>query len=290
MIEVVAADRARLFGIAYRMLGSVTEAEDVVQEGFARLTAATDVRDPAAWLTRVVTNLAIDRLRSAQRQRETYVGPWLPEPLLTEDHDPADVVGTAESLTLAFLVVLERLSPLQRAVFLLHDVFGYRHDEVAGMLDRTPAAVRQLASRARAQLADHRTEVAAPAPPGEAITRAFLAACEGGDLGQLLDLLAPDVVLTSDGGGVVSAARRPLLGADAVARFLVGLTRLGRGGDWEVRGTEVNAEPAIVVGRAGSVEGVFVLHLADDLVAAIHVVRNPRKLDAVRRGLARPPT
>lgn len=288
MTEVVEAHRARLFGIAYRMLGSVTEAEDVVQDAFARFTAATGVEEPAAWLTRVVTNLSIDRLRSARHQRETYVGPWLPEPLLTEDHDPADVVGTAESLTLAFLVVLERLSPLQRAVFLLHDVFGYRHDEVAGMLDRTPAAVRQLASRARSQLADRHADPAAPAPLGNAITAAFLAACEGGDLGALMELLAPDVVLTSDGGGVVSAARRPLVGVDAVGRFLLGLTRIGRGDDWEVRPTEVNGEPGLVVGRGGSVEGVFVLHVADERIAAIHVVRNPDKLAGLRRALSGP--
>lgn len=284
--QVAEEERPRLFGIAYRMLGTVAEAEDAVQEGYTRLAAAADVDEPAAWLTRVVTNVCIDRLRSAQRQRETYVGPWLPEPLLTEDHDPADVVGTAESLTLAFLVVLDRLSPLQRAIFLLHDVFGYTHEEIAGMLDRSPAAVRKHASRARAQLAEGRTRPAPGATEGPAVTRAFLAACQGGDLQQLMDLLAPDVVLTTDGGGAVTAARHPVLGAARVAQFMLGLARLGRQqGGWTTRPAEVNGGPGLVALHDGNVDSVFALDIEDGRVIAVHVVRNPDKLAAARRRL-----
>lgn len=282
-------ERPRLFGIAYRMLGSVTEAEDAVQEAFTRLAATDGVDEPAAWLTRVVTNVCIDRLRSAQRQRETYVGPWLPEPLVTEDHDPADLVGTAESLTLAFLVVLERLSPLQRAVFLLHDVFGYTHVEVASMLDRSPAAVRKQASRARAQLTGGTVRSASPPDEGMAVTRAFLAACEGGDLQVLMDLLAPEVVLTSDGGGAVTAARRPVRGADRVAAFVLGLARMGnRESGWETHPSHVNGGPGVLVTHDGTVDSVFALTVEDGRVVSVQVVRNPAKLAAAQRGVGGP--
>lgn len=283
------AQRPRLFGLAYRMLGSVAEAEDAVQEGYVRLAGTPDVEDPPAWLTRVVANVCVDRLRSAQRQRETYVGPWLPEPLVTEDHDPADVVGTAESLTLAFLVVLERLSPLQRAVFLLHDVFGYSHVEVAAMLDRSPAAVRQHASRARSQLAEGAPRHETDARRRAEVTAAFLAACEGDDLERLVGLLAPEVTFTSDGGGVVSAARHPVVGADRVARLLQGLVRQGQRDGWHVQVTEVNGQPAVAAGPDGKVDTVLALHVHDGRVAAIHGVRNPAKLAAVRRRLGAPP-
>lgn len=286
MTEALEQDHGRLFGIAYRMLGSVAEAEDAVQEAHARLAATSDVDEPAAWLTRVVTNVCIDRLRSAQRRRETYVGPWLPEPLLLDDVDPADVVGTAESLTLAFLVVLDRLSPVQRAVVLLHDVFGYPHEEVARMLDRTPAAVRKQASRARAALAEARPPVPDDPDRGNAVTEAFLAACAGGDLRPVLDLLAPDVVMTSDGGGRVSSARHPVEGAERVARFMLGLARQGQRDGWEVTVATVNGGPGFLAGRDGAVEAVFAVHVVAGRVAALHVVRNPDKLAALggRRG------
>ncbi len=282
-------ERRRLFGLAYRMLGSVVDAEDAVQEGFARLAAADDVADPAAWLTTVITNICIDRLRSAQHQRETYVGPWLPEPLLTDDHDPADVVDMAESLTLAFLVVLERLSPVERAVFLLHDVFGHPHADVAAMLGRSPAAVRKLASRARGHLDEDRVRFEPDAARRARITEAFLAACDGDDLDGLLELLAPDVVFTSDGGGVVSASRKPVHGAARVARFALGLARQGRTGGWTVALVEVNGQPGIVGMRDGGVETVLALRIRDGRIAEIHGVRNPAKLAAVRRRLSTMP-
>lgn len=286
MNDDIDAERPRLFGLAYRMLGTVAEAEDAVQEGFARLAAASDVDEPAAWLTTVVTNICIDRLRSARHQRETYVGPWLPEPLLTDDRDPGDVVDMAESLTLAFLVVLERLSPVERAVFLLHDVFGHPHEEVARMLGRSHGAVRKLASRARAHLADREVRYEQDADRRAEVTGAFLAACDGADLDGLLDLLAPDVVFTSDGGGVVSASRRPVQGADRVARFVLGIARMSRTEGWGVVPVEVNGQPGIVGVRDGQVDTVLALHVSKGRVVEIHGIRNPAKLAAVRRQLS----
>lgn len=281
--ELVEADRGRLFGIAYRMLGSVTEAEDAVQEAFARLTATDGVADPPAWLTRVVTNVAIDRLRSAQRRRETYVGPWLPEPLLTEDLDPSDVAEAADTLTLAFLTVLERLSPAERAVFLLHDVFGHPHDEIARMLDRSPAAVRKLASRARQRLGEERPRYERDPARQRAVAEAFLAACAGEDLGRLMEVLAPDVVFTADGGGVVSAARRPVHGADRVARMFLGLVRQSHtDGEWAFDLTQVNGQPAVRVDHGGEVNTVFALRVLDGRIMAVDAIRNPAKLASMR--------
>lgn len=286
MRRLVEEHEGRLFGVAYRMLGSVTEAEDAVQEAFTRLAAADDVADPPAWLTTVVTRLCIDRLRSAQHRRETYVGPWLPEPLLTDDRDPSTVAETADSLTLAFLTVLERLSPAERAVFLLHDVFGYGHEEIAAMLDRSHAAVRQLASRARRRLAEDRPRYEADAARRRAVADAFLEAAAGADLDRLMELLAPDVVFTGDGGGVAAAARHPVEGADRVARFVLGLFRLAGKGPWELHRVEVNGEPGIVGVHAGELDTVVALHVADGRVVGLHGVRNPEKLAAARRQLA----
>ena len=283
MKELVQEHGGRLFGIAYRMLGSVTEAEDAVQEGFARLAAADGVDDPAGWLTTVVTRLCIDRLRSAQRRRETYVGPWLPEPLLTDDRDPSELAETADSLTLAFLTVLERLSPSERVVFLLHDVFGYPHDQIARMLDRSPAAVRKLASRARTRLGDDLPRYEHDATRRREVTEAFIDAATGADLGRLMGLLAPDVVFTSDGGGVVSTARRPLHGADPVARFLLGIARQAEDAGWALTVVEINGDPGLVVTYHGKVDTVMTLHLRGGHIEAIHAVRNPDKLRAVAR-------
>jgi RNA polymerase sigma-70 factor (ECF subfamily) len=277
--EVVLANRGRLFGIAYRMLGEVGAAEDVVQEALLRWSQRTEqVDDPAAWLTTVTSRLCLDRLRSARRRRETYVGPWLPEPVATDAADPADTAATADSLSLAFLVVLERLSPLERAAFLLHDVFGYTHAEVAAMLDRTPAAVRQVASRARAHLAERRPRFEADAARRDAVAQAFASAVDGADLDGLLAVVAPDVTFTADGGGVVAASRHPQHGADRVAQVVLQLARLRPPGLTLVM-REVNGEPAVVARWAdGTVDSVWVLHVLDDRVAAIDVVRNPDKL------------
>jgi RNA polymerase sigma-70 factor (ECF subfamily) len=285
--RVIAEQRTRLFAIAYRMLGEVGEAEDAVQETFLRWSQAdrAAIANPAGWLTTVVSRVCLDRLKSAQRQRETYVGPWLPEPLATDDMDPADMAGTADSLNLAFLVVLEQLSPVERAVFLLHDVFGYRHDEIAAMLDRSPAAVRQAASRARTHLADRRPRYERDAQQRDAVARAFADAVMGADLDALIAVLAPDVSFVADGGGVVAASRHPQRGASRVAQVILSLARL-RPPDWTFATRELNGEAGIVVHLPdGTIDSAWILHTVDGRVARVDVLRNPAKLAglAVRR-------
>jgi RNA polymerase sigma-70 factor (ECF subfamily) len=278
--DVVAATQGRLFGIAYRMLGEVGEAEDAVQEAFLRWTQAdqAEIDNPAGWLTTVTSRICLDRLKSAQRRRETYVGPWLPEPLATDDVDPADVAGTADSLNLAFLVVLEQLSPVERAVFLLHDVFGYRHDEIAAMLDRSPAAVRQAASRARAHLAERRPRYERDVQRRNDVALAFMNAVAGADLDALIALLAPDVTFVADGGGVVAAARHPQHGAERVAQIITALARL-RPPDWTFSVRQLNGETGICVHRAdGAIDSAWILHAVDGRITGIDVLRNPRKL------------
>lgn len=280
--ELVPEQRGRLFGLAYRMLGEVGEAEDAVQEAFLRWSQAEHdtITNPAGWLTTVVTRICIDRLKSAQRRRETYVGPWLPEPLATDDADPAHLAGTADSLDLAFLVVLESLSPVERAAFLLHDVFGYTHDEVAAMLDRTPAAVRKVAARARGHLAERRPRYEQDAVRREKVATAFAAAVMGARIDDLMALLAPDVVFVADGGGIVAAARHPLHGAERVGQVILQLAKRRPPG-WTFAMREVNRETGIVVRRDdGAVDSVWVLHTDGVRVKAIDVLRNPDKLRA----------
>ena len=280
--ELITAHRGRLFGIAYRMLGEVGDSEDAVQEAFLRWTQADQgaIENPAAWLTTVVTRLCLDRLKSAQRQRETYVGPWLPEPLLAEDVDPADIAGTTNTLTFAVLVVLERLSPAERAAFLLHDVFGFEHAEIAAMLERSPAAIRQLSARARRHLAENRPRYEQDTTRRRAVAEAFSAAALGGDLERLMDVLAPDVTFVSDGGGMVPAVRRPLHGARQVATAILGFVRISTD-DHVVRPGEINGMPGFVVWYGDKVDSAWTLHIADDHVVAIHGVRNPAKLGTV---------
>jgi RNA polymerase sigma-70 factor (ECF subfamily) len=281
---LVAEHRGRLFGIAYRMLGQVGDAEDAVQEAFLRWTQADQdaIDNPAAWLATVVTRICLDRLKSAQRQRETYVGPWLPEPLMAEDMDPADIAGTTDTLTFAFLVVLERLSPAERAAFLLHDVFGFEHAEIAAMLERSPAAVRQLAARARRHLADHRPRYEQDIARRTQVVEAFSAAAMGGDLKRLMEVLAPDVTFVSDGGGVVSAVRRPLHGARQVATVITGFARFVTD-QTVISPSAINGMPGFVVWEADQVHSVWTLDIVSDHIAAIHVVRNPAKLARVTR-------
>lgn len=291
--DIFQSDRARLFSIAYRMLGSASDADDVLQDAWLRYSAADrdSVRSPHAFAATIVTRLCLDRLKSARATREQYIGPWLPEPVLTSTADgPDSLAQRAESVTLAFLVMLEQLAPDERAVLLLKDVFGYDHGEVAEMLGVSPENSRQLLHRAKGRL-----QAAGPAPHGsresrrdvaERFTRAFAS----GDAASLASLLRHDVGLWSDGGGKVSAARRPLHGIDEVLRFLVGLHRTNNRpgvatGVRTGRIEEVNAEPALIVMVDGQIESVFVLSIDDDQVTAIRVVRNPDKLGALVRQL-----
>ncbi|WP_432534107.1 RNA polymerase sigma factor SigJ [Kineococcus arenarius] len=276
--------RARLTGVAYAVLGSRAEAEDVVADCWLRLVAADGaerVRDVEAWATVAVARRALDVLRSARSRRESYVGPWLPEPLLTDDPggDPADRVALDERVSYALMVVLETLTPAERTAWVLHELFGVPFADVARAVGRSPAAVRQLASRARAHVAAGagRVEV----DPGEhrRVTAAFLAATAGGDLGALLALLDPAVVLTSDGGGVVSAARRSVHGADRVARFLAGLARKRLDGA-TVRVVGVNGGPGFAVADASGTVLVGALTVVSGTVRRIDLVLNPAKLPA----------
>lgn len=277
---LVEAEGQRLFGLAYRMLGSVTDAEDAVQEAFMRWSAVGApgaIETPAAWLTTTLTRVCIDRLRSAQRRRETYVGTWLPEPIAT-DTDPSDAAAAADSLTFAFLVVLESLTPLERAAFLLHDVFGHDFVSVAAALDRSPAAVRQLASRARAHVAAGQRRARASRAEARQVTEAFLSACAGEDLEELLGLLAPDVTFLSDGGGLATAVPAPVEGAQRVAMMLLGFWRVGQRRGLGIEVVEANTEPAVLVRDGSRVESLLVIEVADGRVSAIRGVRNPEKL------------
>ncbi|TMU90922.1 RNA polymerase sigma-70 factor [Streptomyces sp. DASNCL29] len=269
--------RRMLFGIAYRMLGSVADAEDVVQDAWLRCSqASTPVRDPAGYLVRTVTNLALNRLTSAAATREQYVGPWLPEPLVTRP-DIGEEVELAESVSLAMLVVLESLSPLERAVFVLKEVFGFSFREIAGMLDRGEAAVRQVGSRARAHVQARKPRYDAPAEVRRQVTEEFLAACLGGDLNRMMELLAPDVTAWSDGGGKVKAALRPQRGADKVARFLAAVIAQPVD-DPQAHAVDVNGRPGLLFTVAGRPDAVVCAEVEDGRITEIRIIRNPEKL------------
>ncbi|MEP7054141.1 MAG: RNA polymerase sigma-70 factor [Actinomycetota bacterium] len=282
-VAAFAEARPQLFAVAYRMLGTVSDAEDVLQESYLRWQQADRslVETPAAYLTTVVTRLCLDVLKSARVQRETYVGPWLPEPLLTETApDPAETAELADSLSMAFLVLLESLSPLERAAFLLREVFGYSYADLAAVLERDEAACRQLVSRARGHVETRRPRFAVTRADGERLTTEFLVACGTGDVAGLMALLASDVVLHSDGGGRVSAARRPVYGADDVARFLIGITK-NPPSDMAVRLTRVNGDPGFLVTAGGNAVFVLGLEIAGDKVTGVNIVRNPEKLTRI---------
>ncbi|MCW2777359.1 MAG: polymerase subunit sigma-24 [Frankiales bacterium] len=267
--------RPGLLGLAYRLLGSRAEAEDVLQEAWLRRSAATGVLDEAAWLRTVVTRLCLDELRSARRRREAYVGPWLPEPVQTADGalGPLETAELRDSLALGCLVLLERLTPAERAAFVLREAFALPWEEVATCLDRTAASCRQLHVRARGKLAD------APAPTPVAARRTlldrFLLLVATADLAGLTALLTDDAVLVSDGGGVVSAARRPVVGADRVARFLLGIAAKGTD---DVEVAEVNGGPALLLVQGGAVTHVVELVPDGDRVRGLSLVAAPAKL------------
>jgi RNA polymerase sigma-70 factor (ECF subfamily) len=278
--------RRLLFTVAYEMLGSAADAEDVVQEAWLKWAEVdqAEVRDPRAFLVRIVTRKALDRLRTVARRREEYVGPWLPEPLLTSP-DVAEDVELADSLSMAMLLVLETLSPTERAVFVLREVFDLGYDELADAVGKSPAAVRQIAHRARAHVAARRPRgVSSPADARGAL-EAFQTAIATGDLQGLVDVLAPDVVALGDGGGVKQALPRPVVGADKVARLLTaGLA------PWRDRMTLeqvlVNGWPALIVRLDGAVDSVVSMRVEGGLVSALYTVRNPEKLSSILREAA----
>ncbi|MFI7387279.1 RNA polymerase sigma-70 factor [Streptomyces sp. NPDC049813] len=278
--EVFLAHRSLLFTVAYEILGSAADAEDVVQETWLKWTAVdrTAVRKERAYLVQIATRQALDRLRALGRRKETYVGPWLPEPLLTAP-DVAEDVELADSVSLAMLLVLETLAPVERAVFVLREVFDLGYDEIAGAVGRTPAATRQLAYRARSHVAARRPRGAVTAARTRAALHAFQRAVETGELQDLLDILAPDVVALSDGGGVRHALPRPVVGAADVARLLAQ-------GWWQreertLEPVQINGGPALLVRIDGQIDGVLAVRVEDGLVTGAYHIRNPDKLSHV---------
>ena len=279
--------RPELFGIAYRMLGTASDAEDVVNESYLRWRAGPrdDVRSPRAFLATVVTRLCIDKLSSARAQRESYVGPWLPEPLLVNEAGPAEVTELSDSLSLAFLVLLEELTPAERAAFLLHDVFGYGYEELATALTRDRAACRQLVARARKHLSARQRRFDGDRARASQLTEQFLAACAGADLNGLLTILAKDVVVWTDGGGKVKAAPQPVMGATKAAKFLIAIARNAPEGT-EVQRVILNGQPGLLAIWEGTAISAAVLDIVEELVIGVRVVSNPAKLTAVNAALA----
>jgi RNA polymerase sigma-70 factor (ECF subfamily) len=277
--------RPLLFSIAYRMLGSVADAEDVVQETHLRYERAIAdgavIESPKAYLSAVATRLAIDELRSARRRRENYSGQWLPEPLLTDDgdDDPALAAEQSDSLSMAFLLLLERLGPVERAVFLLHDVFGYEHREIAQIVDRTEANCRQVARRARRRVHEQRPRFDTSREERARLAERFFAAVGEGDVDGLVELLAADVAVYGDGGGKAPQWSRPIVGADRVSRLFANLGRQVRERRGVIELHEVNGQPgALVRAPDGQLVNVFVLDVADGAIQAVRSVINPDKL------------
>lgn len=272
--------RPLLFSIAYRMTGSVADAEDIVQEAFANLAARRGMRisEPKAYLATTVTRLSLNYLRSARVRRESYVGTWLPEPIVTGP-GPEEHAEMADSLSMAFLVVLESLSPTERAIFLLHEVFGYEHSEIGEMVGTSTANSRQILSRARRHVDEGKPRFAASRAQRDEVAQRFFAAADGGDMDGLLRALAPDVAYTADGSDKTRAVATPLHGQERVARFLAGLFRHFRRLGADIRIGETNGQPgAVTYDRDGRVVNVFALDIADGVVQTIHCVVNPDKL------------
>jgi RNA polymerase sigma-70 factor (ECF subfamily) len=274
--------RPLLFSIAYRMLGSVADAEDIVQDAYLRWQRAPDVevREPRAYLTTIVTRLAINELKSARVQRETYVGPWLPEPLVTEHApDSSASVELAESLSMAFLVMLERLSPIERAVLLLHDVFDFDYAEIARIVDKSEANCRQLLSRAKKHVVAEDARFDADREQAARLTQRFTDAAGAGDMEGMLAVLAEDITLWADGGGKVpGAALQPIHGADAVARFIIGRTTQFATAERTTRPAQINGQPGFVVYASGRPLTALIFHVRDGRIRAIYAVGNPDKL------------
>ncbi|HSY41300.1 MAG TPA: RNA polymerase sigma-70 factor [Polyangia bacterium] len=277
--EAFAMHRNLLFTVAYEMLGSAADAEDILQETWLRWVGVelAEVRDQRAYLVRIVTRQALSRLRTLRRRKESYVGPWLPEPLLTAP-DVAEDVELAESVSMAMLLVLETLSPTERAVFVLREVFDREYDEIAEAVDKSPAAVRQIAHRARAHVAARRPRGGGSRAETRGVLEAFRQAIETGDPRRLLEMLAPDVVLLGDGGGVKQAALVPVVGAETVAHVLGRIASTA-----SQQPAEVNGDPALIVRLDGELDAVIALRIDDGLITGIYAVRNPEKLSHVER-------
>jgi RNA polymerase sigma-70 factor (ECF subfamily) len=286
---VFAPLRADLIGLAYRMTGSRATAEDIAQEAFLRWAAAdrAAIESPRAWLLKVTARLALDHLKSARNRREIYVGPWLPEPLLESTEAPQEADhARAETLSFAFLLTLQRLTPSERAIFILHDLFDTPFAEIAVLLQRSEAACRQLAVRARAHLAEDRPRAAVSEADGARITRAFLAASQGGDETALRAMLAADVVLHTDGGGIRPAARNLIRGAARAARMFAGLARKRLGDPAPLLHVgRINGLPGYVTLEPDGLPQATALEIAEGRITAVYIIRNPEKLGAITAAL-----
>ncbi len=277
--DPLAPHRGRLLGLAYRMLGSRSDAEDVVQDAYIRFAGAQDIHNPEAFLVTVVTRLCLDRIKSARAQRETYVGPWLPEPVFdAEGLAPDAATELADDLSFALLLALDRLSPLERAAFLLHDVFDMPFADVAAMLDRTEVACRQLATRARRAVREARPAPAAPPDHHARLLSAFSEAVASGDISRLTGLLREDAVAVTDGGGRKTAALNPIMGADKVARFFLALAAKNADRDIRIEPAMINGTAGALLYMDGEVDHTISVAIDGDRIAAIYIVRNPDKL------------
>jgi RNA polymerase sigma-70 factor (ECF subfamily) len=276
MSDVFGEQRPQLFALAYRMLGSAASAEDVLQEAWLRWQKAEDVQAPAAWLSTVVTNLCLDELKSARARHETYVGPWLPEPIPTasDEVDP-------ESVSMAFLRVLERLTPVERAAYLLHAVFDQPHSEVASILGKDEATVRQIFHRAKAHVLAERPRFAPSKEAHARLLTSFVDACSRGDVSALQSLLAKDATAWTDGGGKVRAALNPLYGSDAVSRFFVGVAKRDENRGLELAVVDLNGWPAVVARRGSTTTTTLSIETDGTLIFSVDVVSNPDKLARV---------
>ena len=275
------AHRNLLFTVAYEMLGSAADAEDVLQEAWLRWVKVDleQVRDERAFLVRITTRLALDRLRVLKRRKEAYVGPWLPEPLLTAP-DVAEDLELADNVSMAIMLVLETLSPTERAVFVLREAFGFGYNEIAAAVEKSPAAVRQIAHRARGHVEARRPRQPVSPMEAQAVVESFRRALQTGDFQSLLDILAPDVVLLADGGGLMRAARRPVVGAETVTRYVSRvLTR--RGVALTADPTVINGSPALLLSLDGMIDGVLGMRVEKGRISGIYYVRNPEKLTRI---------
>jgi RNA polymerase sigma-70 factor, ECF subfamily len=277
--DPLAPHRGRLLGLAYRMLGSRSDAEDVVQDAYLRFAGAQDVHNAEAFLVTVVTRLCLDRLKSAKAQREVYIGPWLPEPVFDAAGLSADAATElADDLSFALLLALDRLSPLERAAFLLHDVFDTPFPEIAAMLDRTEAACRQLASRARRTVRDNRP-APTKAPDNHArLLQAFGEAVASGNVARLAELLRSDAVALTDGGGRKTAALNPIIGAEKIARFFIGISAKNAGHDVRIEPAMINGAFGALLYLDGELDHTMSMAIDGEKIAAIYIVRNPDKL------------
>lgn len=285
--------RQKLFGVAYRMLGSASEAEDVVQDAWLRYDAVAkdSIRSPEAFLTTIVTRLCLDRLKSARATRQEYVGPWLPEPLLTDGRaGPEQSAALAESVSLAFMVLLETLTPEERATFLLREIFEYDYESIAEILKTTPANCRQLFHRAKVHLQDRKPRFREDARRKHELVGRFLAALRDGDAAGFTSVLTADVALWSDGGGKVLAARRPIFGRDHVIQLMIGIRRTASSMGYDLAQlamqiVDVNGEPALALRLAGRVDSIYTFEFAADGITALRIIRNPDKLRYIAQQL-----